>query len=116
MKTSRSPVSALPPERIEKRIFLLRGQKIMLDEDLATLYGVSVKVLNQAVRRNRFRFPTDFMFQLSAREYMVLRSQTVTLDERGRGRHRKYLPPAPASPISLENPFPDTPYPNLPMP
>jgi hypothetical protein len=63
----------------------------MLDADLAVLYGVEVKVLNQAVKRNIERFPEDFMFQLTAEEAATLRSQTVTLKP-GRGRHRKYLP------------------------
>jgi hypothetical protein len=63
----------------------------MPDSDLAGLYGVPVKVLNQAVKRHRSRFPEDFMFQLTTEEAKVLRSQTVTL-EHGRGRHRKYLP------------------------
>ena len=63
----------------------------MLDSDLAELYGVSTKVLNQAVKRNVKRFPSDFMFQLKADEYESLRSQIVTLKQ-GRGRHRKYLP------------------------
>ncbi len=63
----------------------------MLDADLAALYGVSVKALNQAVRRNRRRFPGDFMFQVTAKEAAALRSPFVTL-ERGRGRYRKYLP------------------------
>jgi hypothetical protein len=63
----------------------------MLDADLADLYQVDVKVLNQAVKRNRARFPTDFMFQLTAREAGSLRSQFVTLKSK-RGRHRKYLP------------------------
>ena len=63
----------------------------MLDADLATLYQVDVKVLNQAVKRNRARFPTDFMFQLNTQEAESLRSQIVTL-ESGRGRHRKYFP------------------------
>jgi len=65
----------------------------MLDSDLATLYGVEVRALNQAVRRNKERFPTDFMFQLTREEARSLRSQTVTLDI-GRGQHRKYLPNA----------------------
>ncbi len=65
----------------------------MLDFDLAMLYGVEVKVLNQAVRRNKERFPADFMFQLTREEARSLRSQIVTLDI-GRGRHRKYLPKA----------------------
>ncbi len=63
----------------------------MIDADLADLYQVDVKVLNQAVKRNRARFPADFMFQLTAREAHSLRSQSVTL-KRKRGRHRKYLP------------------------
>ena len=63
----------------------------MLDDDLADLYDVQTKVFNQAVRRNRNRFPSDFMFQLTDREYHSLRSQIVTLNS-GRGRHRKYLP------------------------
>jgi hypothetical protein len=63
----------------------------MLDADLASLYGVPTKVLNQAVARNRQRFPADFMFRLTVDEARALRSQFVTLKE-GRGGHRKYLP------------------------
>lgn len=63
----------------------------MLDEDLAVLYGVKSKSLNQAVRRNIERFPEDFMFKLNEQEYESLRSQIVTL-KTGRGQHRKYLP------------------------
>ena len=85
--------SILPAERIERSIVLLRGYKVLLDEDLAAMYGVPTKVLNQAVRRNAARFPDDFMFQPTSAEYEALRSQTVTL-EPGRGRHRKYLPQA----------------------
>jgi len=81
----------LPADRVERRIVQVRGHKVMLDADLAELYGVSTKVLNQAVSRNRARFPVDFMFQLTADEHAALRSQTVTL-QRGRGQHRKYLP------------------------
>ena len=81
----------MPIERIEKRILLLRGQKVMLDKDLADLYGVKIKVFNQAVKRNAIRFPSDFMFQLTREEDAALRSQFVTLKP-GRGRHRKYLP------------------------
>jgi len=77
---------------IERRIYLIRGQKVMLDSDLAELYEVPTKVLNQAVRRNARRFPEDFMFQLTAEEAESLRSQIVTLKPTGRGRHRKYLP------------------------
>ena len=63
---------------IERRIYLIRGQKIMIDEDLAELYGVATKVLNQQVRRNRGRFPKDFMFQLTKEETDNLRSKFVT--------------------------------------
>ena len=65
----------IPVERITQSILLIRGQKAMLDEALAALYGVEVKVLNQAVRRNADRFPADFMLQLTAEETAFLRSQ-----------------------------------------
>jgi hypothetical protein len=78
-------------QRIERSILLIRGHKVILDDDLAELYDVQTKVFNQAVKRNRNRFPSDFMFQLTDREYHSLRSQIVTLNS-GRGRHRKYLP------------------------
>jgi len=81
----------IPVERITRSILLIRGQKVMLDEALADLYEVEVKVLNQAVKRNAARFPADFMFQLTVEEAAVLRSQIVTL-KTGSGRHRKYLP------------------------
>ncbi len=77
--------------RIESRIRLIRGHKVMLDADLAILYKVEVKALNQAVKRNSERFPKDFMFRLTTEEAARLRSQTVTL-KTGRGRHPKYLP------------------------
>lgn len=63
---------------ISSRIFWIRGEKILLDRDLAQLYGVEVKVLNQSVRRNVDRFPSDFMFQLSKKEFVNLKSQFVT--------------------------------------
>lgn len=69
--------SALPAERIENRILLIRGQKVLLDADLAALYGVETRALNQAVKRNAERFPGDFMFRLSAREFEHWRSQAV---------------------------------------
>src|SRR5436190_1798203 len=78
-------------KRIEQTIVRLRGFNVLLDADLAALYQVKIKVLNQAVKRNRRRFPADFMFRLSAQEAESLRSQTVTI-EGGRGQHRKYLP------------------------
>ena len=70
--------SVIPVERIERAILLVRGQKVLLDRDLAELYGVATKVLNQAVSRNRKRFPDDFMFQLSSEELENWRSQFVT--------------------------------------
>ena len=83
----------VPIERIERVIILLRGQRVLMDTDLAAMYGVTTKVLNQAVSRNLERFPGDFMFQLTVAEAGFLRSQFVTL-KAGRGRHRKYLPHA----------------------
>jgi hypothetical protein len=83
--------SLIPIDRIEKAILLMRKQKVMLDADLAELYGVETRVLVQAVKRNPGRFPEDFMFQLSKEEADFLRSQIVTL-EKGRGQHSKYLP------------------------
>ncbi len=76
---------------IEKKIYLVRGQKVMLDSDLAELYGVTTKRLNEQVRRNVDRFPDDFMFQLSTDEFEALRSQIATLKQ-GRRQHRKHLP------------------------
>jgi hypothetical protein len=78
-------------ERIEGLILLLRGHRVMLDSDLALLYGVPVKRLNEQVRRNIRRFPDDFMIRLTAEEYEALRSQFATL-KTARGTHRKYLP------------------------
>ncbi len=76
---------------IESRMFLIRGQKVMLSQHLAELYEVEPRALNQAVKRNIERFPEDFMFQLTEEEAALLRSQTVTL-KTGRGQHAKYLP------------------------
>ncbi|MBE7465959.1 MAG: ORF6N domain-containing protein [Planctomycetes bacterium] len=93
-KTAAQPLAVVPLERIERAILLIRGHKVMLDSDLAGLYGVTVKRLNEQVKRNRDRFPEDFMFQLTqeeALEALALRSQDATL-KKGRGRHRKYLP------------------------
>jgi ORF6N domain-containing protein len=79
------------PLDFEAQIIEVRGQRVMLDETLADLYGVSTKVFNQAVRRNRDRFPSDFLLAISDEEWKSLRSQFVTLDV-GRGRYRKYAP------------------------
>jgi phage regulator Rha-like protein len=78
-------------ERVESLIHTVRGQKVMLDSDLAALYAVEVRALIQAVKRNIERFPEDFMLQLTREESRALRSQSVTLKP-GRGQHRKYLP------------------------
>lgn len=71
---------------IESKIYLIRGQKVLLDSDLAFLYGVETKVLNQAVRRNADRFPADFVFQLNENEEEFLRSQVVTSKSGSGGR------------------------------
>ncbi|MBI4682289.1 MAG: ORF6N domain-containing protein [Nitrospirae bacterium] len=81
----------IPQELIERKIYVIRGQKVMLDRDLANLYGVETRTLNQAVKRNIKRFPNDFMFQLTKEEFSVQRSQIV-LFEKGKGRYPKYLP------------------------
>jgi hypothetical protein len=89
---------------IRNRIYTIRGAQVMLDSDLAELYGVDVRRLNEQVRRNIDRFPIDFRFRLTSSEYHILRSQNATLDvgetlisqnvtlKKGRGKHRKYLP------------------------
>jgi ORF6N domain-containing protein len=88
---------ALPDELIEDTILLIRGKRVILDHDLATLYGVSTRALNQAAKRNLDRFPEDFMFQLTKAEtdewqrLKPLRSQNVIL-KNARGTHRKYQP------------------------
>lgn len=82
--------SVIPVERIQNRIFYIRRQKVMFDRDLAELYGVETKMLNRAVKRNKERFPEDFMFQLNKQESeLFLRFQFGTLK---RGQHLKYLP------------------------
>jgi len=81
----------VPLEGVASRIFLVRGQKGMLDADLAELYGVTTKRLNEQVKRNIDRFPSDFMFQMNTKEHDSLRSQIATL-KHGRGQHRKYMP------------------------
>lgn len=82
----------LAADAIATRIRVLRGQRVLLDAELAALYGVSTKRFNEQVRRNARRFPADFMFKLSSAEWKALRSQFATLEKASRGRHRKYLP------------------------
>ena len=77
-------------EAVERKIFLIRGQKVMLDSDLAELYGVTTKRLNEQVRRNADRFPNDFMFRLSTDEFESLRSHFATSSSKHGGR--RYLP------------------------
>ncbi len=77
---------------IASGIYLIRGKKVMLDQSLAALYGVSTRHLKRQVRRNADRFPQDFMFELSADESAALRCQFGTLNKAGRGEHSKYLP------------------------
>ena len=81
-------------DNITQSILLVRGRKVLLDAELAALYGVTTKRFNQQVQRNLERFPEDFMFQLTDHEVASLRLQIVTLDIHagGRGRHRKYRP------------------------
>jgi hypothetical protein len=91
-------------ERISKAIYWVRNQKVLLDSELAEMYGVEIKRLNEQVKRNLDRFPEDFMFQLTEEEWQNLKSHFETLNESdslrsqiatlesGRGKHRKYLP------------------------
>jgi len=77
---------------IQNKIYEIRGQRVMLDFDLAELYETETRRLKEAVRRNIDRFPGDFMFELSREEYNSLRTQIATLESSGRGKHSKYLP------------------------
>ncbi len=92
-KSERNPAPPLALDAIAGRILLLRGQRVMLDADLAALFGVPTKRFNAAVRRNLARFPADFMFPLTNQDLAALRSQIATL-KTGRGQHRKYPPHA----------------------
>jgi len=84
-------LTVLNENRIKNKIYTIRGVQVIIDRDLAKLYDVDIKRLNEQVKRNMERFPEDFMFQLTASEYNSLRSQIATL-EQGRGKYRKYLP------------------------
>ena len=79
---------AVTEELVENRILLIRGKKVLIDVDLAEMYGVSTKVLNQAVKRNLERFPEDFMFQINEQEMAGMRSQIATASK----RNIRYLP------------------------
>lgn len=87
MAKRKQPI-AVSTEQLENQIYIVRGQRVMLDSDLATLYGVQTKVLNQAVKRNAGRFPEDFAFQLTLQEFTNLKSQFVT-SSLGHGGRRK---------------------------
>lgn len=82
---------SFPIEKIEAMIYTIRGLRVMLDSDLAKLYGVETRVLNQAVRRNLRRFPADFMFQLTTEEFKVLKSQIVTSKQGSGGKQKQPL-------------------------
>ena len=86
---SKKKIATLEP--VEPLIQAMRGDWVILDSDLAKIYGVETKALNRAVKRNLKKFPADFMFQISADEFAALRCQTGTL-KNSRGQHRKYLP------------------------
>ncbi|MFH0752143.1 MAG: ORF6N domain-containing protein [archaeon] len=81
-------LTVLNGSKIKNKIYTIRGLQVMIDRDLARLYDVSIKRLNEQVKRNIERFPEDFMFQLTISEYGSLRSQFETL-EKSRGKHRK---------------------------
>ena len=91
MPNKRPQEELVPAELIEKRIYLVRGHKVMLDRDLADIYGVETRALVQAVRRNRERFPDDFMFQLSKEEFESWRSQIVMSNPGAKMGLRKFL-------------------------
>jgi ORF6N domain len=90
MGTKTRPSSIVPHERIEQSILVIRGQKVILDTDLAVLYDVPTKSLNLAVRRNADRFPADFMFRLTTAEWQRLRFQIETSKKRGGRRYPPY--------------------------
>ena len=105
--------SLVPSERVEKRIFLLRGHKVMLNTDLAEPYEVEPRVLVQAVKRNIERFPGDFMFQLTWEEVSILRSQSVILKEpashSSNGSSCRCLSTVTGSPLSCTTSYDETP-------
>ncbi len=90
--TTHSDTDFVSIERIAQSILVLREQRVLLDSDLAAMYGVTTKRFNEQVKRNLARFPADFAFQLTEDEAESLRSQIATLKKGRRGEHRKYLP------------------------
>src|SRR3989344_7729785 len=91
MSQAKKEITIVPFERIINRIFLFRGKKVMIDRDLAELYEVETRILNQAVRRNFDRFPSDFMFQLSKQETNVWKSQIVISTAEKKGLRKRPL-------------------------
>jgi hypothetical protein len=91
MKNKSVQLAIVSPKMIERRILIVRGAKVLLDSDLAELYGVETKRLNEAVRRNRTRFPTDFMFQLDKSDFLNLKSQFATSSGYGGRRTAPYV-------------------------
>ncbi|MGZ8547159.1 MAG: ORF6N domain-containing protein, partial [Sulfuricurvum sp.] len=87
-------MEVLPSINIQEKIHFLRNTEVMLDSDLAELYGVETKRINEAVKNNPAKFPDDFMFECTQTEWEFLRSKFSTLDNTSRGQHRKYLPKA----------------------
>jgi hypothetical protein len=87
-------MNILTPITIKEKIHVIRDTEVMLDSDLAELYGVETKRINEAVIRNPDKFPHDFMFECNEMEWEILRSQIATLNILGHGQHRKYLPKA----------------------
>jgi phage regulator Rha-like protein len=88
-KAKRDIIKIIPDETVIRKIYIVRGEKVILDNDLAELYEVETNYLKRQVRRNIERFPADFMFELTTKEYQALRSQSGSLK---RGSHSKYLP------------------------
>lgn len=104
MAAKKSNLSVVRPSRIDTSILVVREQRVLLDRDLAGLYGVETRALNQAVRRNRDRFPADFMFELTWRETeQLLRSQSVILDAENDGKLAKKRKNPRSQPVILES-------------
>ena len=80
--------------KIEEKILEIRGEKVIVDRDVAELYGVETKRINEAIARNPDKFPEGYVIEIDEKEYIALRSQNATLEKRGKGQHTKYLPTA----------------------
>ena len=92
-KDTNTDIAIISNDDIKNRIYTIRGMQVMLDRDLAVLYAVETRALNQAVKRNQERFPKDYCFQLTDEEFQIWKSQIVILDKKsGRGSNIKYMP------------------------